>query len=184
MKKLLFGVALLCGVVLNAAPQYTINYGSKTANGGITVNEDLSSMTLTSDFGNVGGGGSIGYYVYGDDVKDYTPGGELFGKSDSKINIGSLNAGDNIGFFLKRSNGSIVTQFHFEENQNGLFLVFDKGNSGRSETVQIGEITTVDFSDGGGGLSGQPLPGVVAAFLSGGAVWGIVQLRRKKQRRA
>ena len=184
MKMLLFCWVLLTGAFLSAAPQYEINFGSSSANGGIAVNEDLSSLVLHVDFGSVGNSASVGFYTYGGDVNDYTPGGKLFDRSGGAIDLGAVQAGTNIGFFLQRKNGDIITPFHFAKEGGSLFLVFDKnGAGGKDETLRISGIDAVGGSASGGGVSGQPLPGAIAAFLSGGAILVLSRFRRKVETR-
>lgn len=143
MKKAWLSVlaAILC-VPVWAAHQYELNFGGRGENGSISVLENLESLSLQVSFKSAGGAG-LGYYTYRDEPSKNTPGDRLFGKQDGgTIDLGPFAAGDNIGFFLKRKNGSIVSDFSFLEKDGVLYLTFDKnGGSGGDEFVQIGSIT-------------------------------------------
>ncbi|MBS1452768.1 MAG: hypothetical protein HP002_05210 [Lentisphaeria bacterium] len=179
MKKAWLSVlaAILC-VPVWAAHQYELNFGGRGENGSISVLENLESLSLQVSFKSAGGAG-LGYYTYRDEPSKNTPGDRLFGKQDGgTIDLGPFAAGDNIGFFLKRKNGSIVSDFSFLEKDGVLYLTFDKnGGSGGDEFVQIGSITATPFAPA---PSGQPLPGVVAALAVGGMAVAAGRWRRRK----
>lgn len=179
MKKAWLSVlaAILC-VPVWAAHQYELNFGGRGENGSISVLENLESLSLQVSFKSAGGAG-LGYYTYRDEPSKNTPGDRLFGKQDGgTIDLGPFAAGDNIGFFLKRKNGSIVSDFSFLEKDGVLYLTFDKnGGSGGDEFVQIGSITATPSASA---PSGQPLPGVVAALAVGGMAVAAGRWRRRK----
>lgn len=179
MKKAWLSVlaAILC-VPVWAAHQYELNFGGRGENGSISVLENLESLSLQVSFKSAGGAG-LGYYTYRDEPSKNTPGDRLFGKQDGgTIDLGPFAAGDNIGFFLKRKNGSIVSDFSFLEKDGVLYLTFDKnGGSGGDEFVQIGSITATPSAPA---PSGQPLPGVVAALAVGGMAVAAGRWRRLK----
>ena len=179
MKKAWLSVlaAILC-VPVWAAHQYELNFGGRGENGSISVLENLESLSLQVSFKSAGGAG-LGYYTYRDEPSKNTPGDRLFGKQDGgTIDLGPFAAGDNIGFFLKRKNGSIVSDFSFLEKDGVLYLTFDKnGGSGGDEFVQIGSITATPAAPA---PSGQPLPGVVAALAVGGMAVAAGRWRRRK----
>ena len=179
MKKAWLSVlaAILC-VPVWAAHQYELNFGGRGENGSISVLENLESLSLQVSFKSAGGAG-LGYYTYRDEPSKNTPGDRLFGKQDGgTIDLCPFAAGDNIGFFLKRKNGSIVSDFSFLEKDGVLYLTFDKnGGSGGDEFVQIGSITATPFAPA---PSGQPLPGVVAALAVGGMAVAAGRWRRRK----
>lgn len=179
MKKAWLSVlaAILC-VPVWAAHQYELNFGGRGENGSISVLENLESLSLQVSFKSAGGAG-LGYYTYRDEPSKNTPGDRLFGKQDGgTIDLGPFAAGDNIGFFLKWKNGSIVSDFSFLEKDGVLYLTFDKnGGSGGDEFVQIGSITATPSAPA---PSGQPLPGVVAALAVGGMAVAAGRWRRRK----
>ena len=179
MKKAWLSVlaAILC-VPVWAAHQYELNFGGRGENGSISVLENLESLSLQVSFKSAGGAG-LGYYTYRDEPSKNTPGDRLFGKQDGgTIDLGPFAAGDNIGFFLKRKNRSIVSDFSFLEKDGVLYLTFDKnGGSGGDEFVQIGSITATPSAPA---PSGQPLPGVVAALAVGGMAVAAGRWRRRK----
>ena len=179
MKKAWLSVlaAILC-VPVWAAHQYELNFGGRGENGSISVLENLESLSLQVSFKSAGGAG-LGYYTYRDEPSKNTPGDRLFGKQDGRtIDLGPFAAGDNIGFFLKRKNGSIVSDFSFLEKDGVLYMTFDKnGGSGGDEFVQIGSITATPSAPA---PSGQPLPGVVAALAVGGMAVAAGRWRRRK----
>lgn len=179
MKKAWLSVlaAILC-VPVWAAHQYELNFGGRGENGSISVLENLESLSLQVSFKSAGGAG-LGYYTYRDEPSKNTPGDRLFGKQDGgTIDLGPFAAGDNIGFFLKRKNGSIVSDFSFLEKDGVLYLTSDKnGGSGGDEFVQIGSITATPSAPA---PSGQPLPGVVAALAVGGMAVAAGRWRRRK----
>ena len=134
-------------------------------------------FSFTTDFGSIGGSASIGYYTYTDNINNVTYGTQTFGKKDGgTVDLGAFVEGQHIGFYLERNNGQKVTDFFFKEQNGILTLTFNKnGGHGGDETIALAGITAITDS----APSGQPLPGVLAALLIGGATFGVLRLRRK-----
>lgn len=172
-----FFLWLFFSVSAFAAAQYSITYGGPGSNGSINVLSDLSSFSFTTDFGSIGGSASIGYYTYTDNINNVTYGTQTFGKKDGEtVDLGAFVEGQHIGFYLERNNGQKVTDFFFKEQNGILTLTFNKnGGHGGDETIALAGITAITDS----APSGQPLPGVLAALLIGGATFGVLRLRRK-----
>lgn len=161
---------------VQAATQYSsdaygIVSGSRQGeNGYISVLRDIESFSITTDFGSIGNSGAVGFYVYSDDIANAVDGGSLFRKGNSDgIDLGSLSAGDKIGFYLVRNNGDIITDFYFAQDGDSISLQFVKnGGNGKDEMFAFGQVNVV--ASGGSDPSGQPLPGILAALIAGGAV--------------
>lgn len=169
--------AVLC-IPLLAAHQYELNFGGKGENGSITVLENLKSLSFQIDFKSAGGAG-LGYYTYRDEPSKYTPGDRLFDRKDGgTIDLGSFVAGDNIGFFLKRKNGSIVSDFSFLEKDGVLYLTFDKnGGSGGEISVRTARSRRRRPPRL---RRGSRCPGVVAALAVGRMAVAAGRWRRRK----
>ena len=177
MKNLLIAFGVLgTALSLFGAPQYEINFGYPGRhNGSIRILEDLSSLTLYSDFGSVGNSGKIGYYVYTDTPANAVTGAATFSKSDGAIRLPELRAGDKVGFFLRRANGRVVSRFHFSPGYDGYWLVFDKNHGhGWDEALFFSSIV----AEGMPVPTGQPLPGILVTLLGGGAALLICRRQR------
>lgn len=156
----------------------------------IQINEDLESFSFRSDFKSIGNSGNVGYVIYpnglsGDDMKEYlreNAGNAQFGKklTGGNVDLGSLNAGDRVGFFLERKNGDVIYDTSFEEFHGKDYIAFDKnGGHGKDEWMSIEGIET---SGGGSGTpNGAPLPGALAALLVGFVGIGAWKAGNKKK---
>ena len=166
---------------LSGAVQYEFDTGGPGwRNGSLNILEDISSLTLYSDFGSIGNSGSVGYYVYTDSPANAVTGAVTFSKHDGAIALPELKAGDKVGFFLKRKNGSVLNQFYFIPYGDSYLLAFNKnGWHGRDEVMFFSSIAAGNAPV----PSGQPLPGLVATlFLGIAALW--ICRRCKAVRRA
>lgn len=155
----------------------------------IQINQDLDSFSFKSDWHSLGNAGRVGYVVYTSDMSDSdravymeaNANNPEFRKSvnDGVLDLGSLKAGDRVGFYEVRPNAT-YTQSAFKELHGQQVLAFDKnGGSGKDEWMSIEDISAVESggggnsgggSGGGGGAdapSGAPLPGAVAMLLVG-----------------
>ena len=101
------------------------------------------------------------------------------------VNIGTVKAGDNLKFFLASNSHAIGTA---EENWKAWGDGWDT-SANTYEYLHFGAnygpwgsqyVTTTFKVDGGATPSGQPLPGVLASLLIGGASLGAFALRRRK----
>ncbi len=143
-------------------------------NGYIQINQNISALTFTFDFGSVGNAGTVGFYTYTDDPANAIDGGQSFKKSDgSTADLGSFSEGQKIGFYLTRNNGDVITDFYFVEEDGKLYLKFQKGTNGKDEMILISDIGVTP--------SGQPLPGVLAALLLGGGITTYSMQRKRRQ---
>lgn len=175
MKKLFFTfLPLFAALSLAGATQYEFNTGVRGwRNGSLDILEDLSSLTLRSDFGSIGNSGSVGYYVYTENPRDAVVGATVFSKKDGAITLTDLRAGDKVGFFLLRKNGAVLNHFYFVPRGDSYFLAFAKGN-GWDEHMFFSSIVP----EGAPTPSGQPLPGILATLLAGAVVLLIRRARR------
>ena len=169
-----------------AATQYSIVNGNATSNGSIKILESLNSFTFNTNFGNIGNSGYVGFYTYTDNVSDAQKSDSTFRKSGgSTVDLGALEAGQNVGFYLVRNNGESITDFYFSEGKKGeLTLTFvSNGKHGKGESMYIENIiaTTSPSSPS----SGQPLPGIWVtlgiAALAAGALFGVKKVLTKKK---
>ena len=161
---------------LFAATQYEFDPGTKSGrSGSLRILEDISTLTLYSDFGSIGNSGSVGYYVYTDSPENAVRNAATFSKSDGAITLTDLRAGENVGFFLLRKNGTEVNRFQFIPHGDSYFLAFDKnGGNGRDEVMFFRSIV----SESAPVPAGQPLPGLLFTLIAGAAVLLIIGRRR------
>lgn len=111
-----------------------------------------------------------------------------FGKSinGGTVDLGSLNAGDKVGFYETRPNGRTYTHTSFEDWKDEKWLAFDKnGGHGKDEWMTIADInaSTSGGSSGGsssGAPSGAPLPGALAVLLVGSVGFGALKASKKR----
>jgi len=85
----------------------------------IQINESIESFTFKSDWHSLGNAGRVGYVVYTADMSDKeravymeaNANNPQFGKNinDGIVDLGSLKAGDKVGFYEVRPNGGIYT---------------------------------------------------------------------------
>ena len=179
--RLIFLLSFFAVVPLFGAVQYEFEsgtYGGK--NGALNILEDISSLTIYSNFGSIGNSGSVGYYVYTDDPANAVYGATTFSKHDGAITITGLNAGDKVGFYLLRNNGRVLDRFRFIPYGDSYFLAFMKNNwNGKDEYMFLNTIV----SEGSSVPSGQPLPGLLVTLFSG-IVLLLLFRRRSAERKA
>lgn len=180
MKTVIFSILLLAMALPGfAAHQYTIDYGDRNRNGSIRILSDIDSFSFASDFGNVGGSAQLGFYTYSDDINHYKPGDGLFSKGDASVDLGKLAAGENVGFFLQRKNGDILSDFYFRQDGDRLYLTFEKNSGhGRDESLLIGNINVSSPPV----ASGQPLPGILSTLLLGAGAIGYCMFRKSRKK--
>ena len=140
----------------------------------IQINDNLESFTFTPDWHSLGNAGRVGYVVYTSDMSaeeraayiEANANNPQFGKkiNNGIVSIGSLNAGDKVGFYEVRPNGSVYTHTSFEDWKVEKWLAFDKnGGHGKDERMSISGIKTSSAAP-----NGAPLPGTLAMLLVGG----------------
>ena len=179
----------------------------------IQINQDLDSFKFKSDWHSLGAAGKVGYVVYPIDMATEDFGAYMeanannpqFGKkiNGGVVDLGALKAGDRVGFYEVRPNGSTYTMSAFKEWKDELWLAFDKnGGHGKDEWMTIADIEaeTAGGGTGGGGNggggggnggggggggtsapSGAPLPGMLAVLLVGGVGAGAYKFGKKKK---
>ncbi len=151
----------------------------------IQINENFDSFTFTPDWHSLGNAGKVGYVIYTSDMNaedratymEANANNPQFGKkiNGGIVSFGPLNAGDKIGFYEERSNGSVYTHTSFEDWKDKKWLAFDKnGGHGKDEWMSISGIKTTSS----GTPNGAPLPGVLAVMFVGGI--GVTILKKKK----
>lgn len=140
----------------------------------IQINENIESFTFKSDWHSLGNAGRVGYVVYTSDMSDSERAAYMkanannpqFGKSinGGTVDLGSLKAGDKVGFYEVRPNGRVYMQTSFEDWHDEKWLAFDKnGGHGKDEWMSISGIKTSSAAP-----NGAPLPGTLAILLVGG----------------
>lgn len=145
----------------------------------IQINENLESFSFSPDWHSLGAAGKIGYVVYTADMSESERAAYMeanannpqFGKkiNGGAVSLGSLSAGDKVGFYEVRPNGGVYTHSSFEDWKDDTWLAFDKNDGyGKDEWMKLGSITTSASSDTPSAPSGAPLPGALAALLVGG----------------
>lgn len=91
----------------------------------IQINQDLDSFSFVSDFKSIGGGGTIGFFLYpegleGQKLKDYIANYDQFDKEFGKsltggrVDLGALKAGDRVGFYENKNGHGIVRGWDFQ----------------------------------------------------------------------
>ena len=97
--------------------------------------------------------------------------------NDGIVDLGSLKAGDRVGFYEVRPNGGIYTMSAFKDWKGETMLAFDKNDgNGKDEWMTITDVSAVPPSV----PTGAPLPGVLAVLLIGGLGAGSMKLRKHR----
>ena len=102
------------------------------------------------------------------------------------LDLGSLKAGDRVGFYEVRPNGGTYTQSAFKDWKDKTWLAFDKnGGNGKDEWMTIEDISAQVAGGGTGGgtgaPSGAPLPGALAVLLVGGVGAGAFKFGKRRK---
>lgn len=185
--------AILClGAIADGAFEFV---NSSDGYSYIQINENLDSFAFNPDWHSLGNAGRVGYVVYTSDMNaedraaymEANANNPQFGKhiNGGTVNLGSLNAGDKVGFYESRPNGGVYTHTSFEDWKGGTWLTFDKnGGHGKDEWLGIGNVETTSAGGGSGGgsgaPSGAPLPGALAVMLVGAVGAGAYKAGKKK----
>lgn len=152
----------------------------------IQIKQDLDSFSFHSDFKSIGNSGKVGYVVYPQGLSEDQFSAYLKTHADNaqfakKINnglvdLGTLKAGDRVGFYLDRNNGDMVYKTVFVDKHGTTYLEFDKnGGTGKDEWMSIGNVKAVGHVTAGG-----PLPGFLAVLLVGGLGAGAMRLCKRR----
>lgn len=199
IKKLLAVIAISMSMFLHAGDAFEF-VNSADGYSYIQINESIESFTFKSDWHSLGNAGRVGYVVYAADMSESDRAAYMeanannpqFGKSinGGTVDLGSLKAGDKVGFYEIRSNGRTYTHTSFEDWKDEKWLAFDKnGGHGKDEWMTITDInaSTSGGSSGGtsggsssGAPSGAPLPGALAVLLVGSVGFGALKASKKK----
>ena len=157
----------------------------------IQINKNVESFTFKSDFKSIGNSGKVGFVIYTSDLsqdqlKDYLKAhadNAQFSKHENNgiVNLGSLSAGDRVGFYLERNNGDVIYETMFTEKHGTDYLEFSKNGVGSSkdEWMSIGNIQTKE-SVPSESPSGAPLPGTLAVLIVGVVGAGAYKAGKKK----
>lgn len=152
------------------------------------INEDMNGFMFKSDWKSVGNAGKVGFFKYpeglsGDALKAYIASYDAsdakFSKheNDGAVIIGDVKAGDRIGFYLDRPDGSLTRDWRFEDWHDVTYIGFrkngDDGNKSKDEWMSVQEAS-------GTPPAGAPLPGVLAVLLLAGGGFGAAKLRKHK----
>jgi len=191
MKKLLFLFSLVTSIICFGDAFEFIN--SNDGYSYIQINENIGSFTFKSDWHSLGSAGKIGYVIYSSDMNDSEKAAYMeanannpqFGKkiNNGVVSLGSLSAGDKVGFYEVRPNGGVYTHSSFEDWKDEIWLAFDKnGGHGKDEwmTIQDVSYSTSDSPSAPSSPNGAPLPGALAVFLVGIAGAGAYKAGKKK----
>mgnify|MGYP000120194136 CR=1 FL=1 len=173
MKKIIITLLLSCLALSGfAVHQYDVN------SDGIVFNENMSLMIHVTNNDFFKSLDSFGYYVK-DGNGGYTRYGvfEVDAAQGKKFDFGNFAAGEEIGFFIGKDNDytTLFTLTQHSNAQYSLDALGDEKSLNGNFRIQLrpGEYT---------GPAGQPLPGVVATVLLGGAGAGFFGLRKKWKR--
>jgi len=194
MKKIVCSAALMLATLVATAAEDAFTFVNDGDYGYsyIQINEDLASFKFKSDGHSLGNAGRVGYVVYPtdmakEDLGDYmeaNANNPQFQKSvnGGVVDLGSLKAGDRVGFYEVRPNGGTYTQTAFKEWKDHVWLAFDKnGGNGKDEWMTISEISAQSAGSGTGAPSGAPLPGALAVLLVGGFGAGALKFGKKRK---
>ena len=145
MKKIACFTALaLAATIAVADDAFTFvtdgNYGYSY----IQINQDLDSFSFKSDWHSLGNAGRVGYVVYTSDMSDSDRAAYMEANANNPefrksvnggvLDLGSLKAGDRVGFYEVRPNGGTYTQSAFKDWKDKTWLAFDKnGGHGKDE---------------------------------------------------
>ena len=98
----------------------------------IQINQDLDSFSFKSDWHSLGNAGKVGYVVYTADMSDSDRAAYIEANANNPefrksvnggvLDLGSLKAGDRVGFYEVRPNGGTYTQSAFKDWQNKTWI--------------------------------------------------------------
>ena len=151
-------------------------YTVDSASGRIWINENLSAFSF--DMSGINAGESVQYVVYrhiesaGDlEAREPTTGSVALGGT---TRFSELHEGDSIAFTLNSS----VESTAFLVSDSDYVVKFGEGGTGGGTPT----ISNIKASRGSksGAPSGQPLPGLLAVLLVGGAGAGALKLRKRR----
>lgn len=213
MKKSALTIALMFAAAITAAAAdaaFTFVTDGDYGYSYIQINRDLDSFSFKSDWHSLGNAGQVGYVVYTSDMGDADRAAYMEANANNPefrksvnggvIDLGSLKAGDRVGFYEIRPNGGTYTQSAFKEFHGQQVLAFDKnGGGGKDEWMSIEDISAQEAGGGSGGgsgggtgggsgggsgggtgaPSGAPLPGILAVLLVGGVGAGAFTFGKK-----
>ena len=191
MKKAVMAAVMAATFSLFAEEAYTLvnkDSGNGYGYSYIQINQDLDSFSFKSDWHSLGNAGQVGYVVYTSDMSDEQmaaameqgshPPAPEFQKhvNDGVVDLGSLKAGDRIGFYEVRPNEGVYTMSAFKDWKGETWLAFDKNDgSGKDEWMTITDVSAVPTTP-----TGAPLPGALAVLLVGGLGAGAMKKFRKR----
>jgi hypothetical protein len=192
MKKIILALFLLAGITCFSDVFEFVNSDDGTSY--IQINENLESFTFSPDWHSLGNAGRVGYVVYTDgmskeEMRNYisqNADNPQFGKhvDGGKISLGSVSAGDRIGFYEVRPNGGVYVSTSFKDWNGDTWLAFDKnGGHGKDEWMRLGDADYQISQPGPIGPaapSGAPLPGAVAALAVGLCGFMAAKLGKKR----
>lgn len=199
IKKWLAAIAMSMTMFLHAGDAFEF-VNSSDGYSYIQINESIESFTFKSDWHSLGNAGRVGYVVYTADMSDSERAAYMeanannpqFGKriNGGTVDLGSLKAGDKVGFYETRPNGRTYTHTSFEDWKDEKWLAFDKnGGHGKDEWMTIADINVSTSGGSSGGTSGgssssapsgAPLPGALAVLLVGSVGFGALKASKKR----
>ncbi len=180
----------MAGSEVCAAYQYNWkgNQGWLSFDGTTTISFEVESTTLKDKKDPKEISPAIDYGWYNLDQKNEPAGGYGSFKTDGAA---TFNEGDKIGLWVKTQAGDVFTSTkdgvpkgfwgHAEKDDPSLggYVVYNTNNSGHVAYIFRDGITVA--SDTEQGPSGQPLPGILAALLVGGAVLFCMKKHKKRE---
>ena len=187
MKKLITLALMSAAFCLFGADAFTFVNDGDYGYSYVQINQDLDSFSFTPDWHSLGNAGKVGYVVYTADMSESERASYMEANANNPqfqkrvngglVEIKDLKAGDKVGFYETRPNGSTYTQTAFKDWKDSTWLAFDKnGGHGKDEWMSLGEISAVEHGGSSGGTSsgsgtgapnGAPLPGALAVLLVG-----------------
>jgi len=186
MKKIILTLMLLAGIACFSKDAFEF-VNAENGTSYIQINENMDSFTFSPDWHSLGNAGRVGYVIYPEGLdaaqrKEYisqNTSNPQFQKNanSGKISLGSVSAGDRIGFYEVRPNGGTHTFTTFEDWKDGTWLAFDKnGGHGKDEWMSLGAPT---YSSPSSAPNGAPLPGAISVIFVG--MVGATLLKKKKR---
>ena len=209
MKKTIINsmIAVCTAFVVHANDAFTFINDGDYGYSYVQINQDLDSFSFTPDWHSLGNAGRVGYVVYTADMSESERASYMEANANNPqfqknvngglVEIKDLKAGDKVGFYETRPNGSVYTRSAFKDWNDQTWLAFDKnGGHGKDEWMSLSDISTSETSGGTGGgtggdtsggtgipgaPSGAPLPGAVAMLIVGIVGAGAVKFGKKTQ---
>lgn len=178
-KTILVLFIMFTAVAVFAVPQYSV--GSD----GVQINDDLSLQIHVTDNNFFKSVDVFGFYVQNADGSYRYDSFNTSDASGKKFDFGNFTSGEKVQFF-SLTGDKIYTGITLKPHGAAQYTLTIPGVDTYRVQLTSGEYTGSNpggGSSGGGtpGPSGQPLPGVLAALMIGGVMYGAKQLRNRSK---